>query len=755
MTNLFPTGTTISLRLKNLRRSEEERAAAARLSTRLVKSAAVLPDGAFLGWQMEVPPKGLVRLTVFGSQDVRRRDLEWIAEDTGELAAAPKQPLRLRREASELYELSLPAAEQTAGGIGFGAQPAAQRNLRWPTRYSAQFRDLICALQETGAVFRAVVGPAEAAAQERCRKVSLRTLPPNVDAEAYLGRPVAARFLLRLPEPPSIRLRTVLSDAAPGAALRAVTERADELWASPLSGAPVLPECAARVLLLEPQLRDTMAGVVVVPEPVRSIPASHRNPSSPGAVTIGSAVDTAGIRREIKIGELDLKRHYQIVGQTGTGKSTLLANLILSAIRQGHGLTFLDPHGTTVDVVLRSLPRECASRVRVVRLGDKEHPVPLNIWDSGDPEREERNISDLCELFADIFNPPGEVFVGPRYERWLSTFCKLSLALLGRRASLESIAVISQSKDNMLKACKKVVRQYPALVETVKQEYGLNNSSEFQDLLGWLLCKFQRLISVEQLRKTLGGGTNALRFSETVDTDTVTLVDLAMPELGTPAARIAGTFILMKLWNAVLSRRQQDRLHLLVVDESALFQTNPMTRMLAEGRKFGLSLVLCHQHTGQLSQEIRDALEANSANFSAFRLSTRDAATAAIRLDEPRMQTALPRLDAFRAVTTLSVDGRQTPPFTLEIRPPRRQADGEQIAAEVERRSIRTLVEPYEAVRALTAAEIQQILNREGPAPAYTEADLDEELMLPDGDMVLEPEWLTAWKDCRGDRKAS
>ena len=241
---------------------------------------------------------------------------------------------------------------------------------------------------------------------------------------------------------------------------------------------------------------------------------------------------------------------------------------------------------------------------------------------------------------------------------------------------------------------------------------------------------------MEQLRKTLGGGTNALRFSETVDTDTVTLVDLAMPELGTPAARIAGTFILMKLWNAVLSRKQQDRLHLLVVDESALFQTNPMTRMLAEGRKFGLSLVLCHQHTGQLSQEIRDALEANSANFSAFRLSTRDAATAAIRLDEPRMQTALPRLDAFRAVTTLSVDGRQTPPFTLEIRPPRRKADGEQIAAEVERRSIRTLVEPYEAVRALTAAEIQQILNREEPAPTYTEADLDEELMLPDGDMV-------------------
>ena len=754
MTNLYPSGTTTALRLTSLQRTEEERGAAAPMSTRLVKSAALLPEGAFLGWQMEIPPKGLVRLSVFGSEETGRRDLKWIAEDTGTIGAAAKKPLRFQQRLTEVYELCLPAAEHTgAGGIGFGAEPAARPAGRWPVRYFTAFRDLICAMQETGAVFRAVICPAEPSTRERCRKAALRTLPPNVDAEAYLGTPVRARFLLRLPEAPTIRLRTVLSGGLPGAALRRIDQEPEALWNTPTAAAPVLPECAARVLLLEPQLRDTMAGIPVVPAPPEGIPACHKNTATPGAVTIGSAIDTAGIRREMKIGEADLKRHYQIVGQTGTGKSTLLANLILSAIRQGHGLTFLDPHGTTVDIVLRALPPECAGRVRVVRLGDKDHPVPLNIWDSGDPEREERNISDLCELFADIFNPPGEVFVGPRYERWLSTFCKLSLALLGRRASLESIAVISQSKDNMLKACKKVCRRYPALVETVKQEYGLNNSSEFQDLLGWLLCKFQRLISVEQLRKTLGGGTNALRFPETIDTDTVTLVDLAMPELGTPAARIAGTFILMKLWNAVLARQHRERMHMLVVDESALFQTNPMTRMLAEGRKFGLSIVLCHQHTGQLSQEIRDALEANSANFSAFRLSTRDAATAAIRLDDPEMQKALPRLDAFRAVTTLSVDGRQTPPFTLEIRPPRAQAEAERIAAEVERRSIQTLVEPYQAVRALTAEEIQQILNREEAAPAYTESELYEDLLLPE-ELVLEPEWLTAWKDCRGDRKA-
>ena len=295
--------------------------------------------------------------------------------------------------------------------------------------------------------------------------------------------------------------------------------------------------------------------------------------------------------------------------------------MILSAVKQGHGLTFFDPHGSTIDVVLRTIPEEYAHKIRVVRIGDADNPVPLNIWDSDDPNQEERNISDLCELFGDLFNPPGEVFVGPRYERWLSTFAKASIAFLGRRASLESIAVISQSQDNMLKVSKAIISRYPELVETIKQEYGLDKSSDFHNTLSWYLCKFQRLTSVEQLRKTLGAGANALDFQNSIDTDCVTLIDLASPEIGTHAARIVGTLLLMKLWNAAMARAERDKTHIVVVDEASLFQTNPMPRMLAEARKFGVSMILCHQHTGQLSNEIRDALEANSANFSAFRLS--------------------------------------------------------------------------------------------------------------------------------------
>lgn len=741
MKHFLPVNTTVAVRLEKLMKSGGKRLFSERMSSRLVKCASVLPEGGHLGWQMILPKKGAVQMALFGSSSLCESDLGWIAEKTAKTARTPKQP-KLPDGADLLYEIRLPIAEGgSAATVGFTAETRESGGFcKWPLSYSAQFAEWVEALRQTGAVFRAVTGPALEEEQALCRKNTLATFPPSqIDVNSYIGRPVKARFLLLLPSPPSVRLKSVFEEAFSGARLRYLGKlsgrKAARLWDVPLEGAAVLPDYAVRILLSEPELEEAVTGIEVCEEEAKRLPVTHKSPSLKGAVTIGRAQDVTGVRRKISVGELDLRRHYQIVGQTGCGKSTLLTSLILSAIEQGHGLTFFDPHGSTIDTLLRCIPEKFAHRVRVVRIGDADNPVPLNIWDSDDPEKEERTINDLCELFADIFDPRKEGIVGPRYERWLATFARASIAFLGRRASLESIAVLSQSKDSMKKAADAIAREYPDLYATIKNEYGLDNSSDFTATLSWYLCKFQRICGVEQLRKTLGAGANALDFNRSIDTDTVTLVDLASPTIGTHAARIVGTLMLMKLWNAAVLRKERGRTHLVVVDEASLFQTNPMPRMLAEGRKFGVAMVLCHQHTGQLTPEIREALEANAANFSAFRLSARDAATAAIRFDDPGMQVTLARLDAFRAITTLSVDGKQTRPFTLETVRPKQQKNAEQLAADIERDSIEKLVTPYARYKALTPSEIRYMLDhpdrfRKGeklaPDDAAPAADLSE-----------------------------
>lgn len=745
MYHVFPDKIETTVKLAKLLKvtDKEKRSLSERLSSRMVKCASVLPEGEYLGWQMTVPVKGMVNMIAFGTKDIRRSDLEWIAEKTAKTAKC-KNPGRKDTSPTELYELYLPIAESRSinKAIGFGAdaEPGEKGFSKWPPYYySAEFGELIKVLRETGGIVRAVVGSASEEEQDACRKDTLKTYDVgNIHVNDYIGRPVRMRVLFLLPGAPSVRLRTVMEEAVQGAKFRYVGNLDQEdvsiVWNNPAINAAVLPDYAARIMMLEPIIEEPTIGIEICEEEMKKIPASHKNTKDDKAVVIGKATDTTGIQRKMSIGEVDLKRHYQIVGQTGTGKSTLLATLILSAIEQGYGLTFFDPHGSTIDTVLNAIPGEYADRVRVVRIGDTENPVPLNIWDSDDLQKEERNINDLAELFSDIFDPKKEGFLGPRWERWFATFAKASIALLGRRASLESIAVISQSQDNMLKASKVICKDYPGLFETIKNEYGLDKGSDFHSTLNWYLCKFQRLTSVEALRKTLGAGTNALDFAHTIDTNTVTLVDLAAPMIGAHASRIIGTLIMMKLWNAVMARKERERTHLVVVDEASLFQTNPMPRMLAESRKFGISMVLCHQHTGQLTEEIRDALEANSANLSAFRLSTKDAAQAAIRFDDPEMQTLLARLDAFHAITTLSVDGRQTAPFTLETILPKNQKNDE-IASIIEEQSRETLVEPYRKLSALSAAEIQDLLNE------------------PEKITDLKPRWIRTWEKKRAELK--
>ena len=721
------------------------------MADRMVKIAALLDRDEFVGWQMEVPTRGMVTISLFGSESLQISDLEWISENLGKKKKKCNNK-NIEENLTELYEFYLPVLEdRTKSNASYGMRSNWKNECKkkWPNAYFYQFDELIKAFRTEGAVFRAIFSSANEEEFENCQKKVLSSYDiGDVNMTVYMGKPVRARVFLLLPFKISLRLCSILEGSLSGVEIRYLgniqNDNIKEIWNNPMNDSIILPELAAKVLALEPVVKETMLGVEVRDEEVKPIPASHKNSTSKKNVTIGKAITTAGDKRNITLADVDLRRHFQIVGQTGTGKSTLLSNMILSAIEKGYGLTFFDPHGTTIDVILHSLPEKYINRVRVVRIGDKENPVPLKIWDSPDPEKEEKNISQLCELFREIFDPNNQGFVGPRYERWLSTFAKASIALLKDAANFESICVLSQNQSNMLKLYKCIHRDYEELADIIRYEYGTDKSNEFVNYINWYLCKFQRLCSVQQLRDTLGAPVNALDFKNAIDTDMVTLIDLASPVIGTNASRIMGTLLLMKLWDAVQERKNTDMTHLVVIDEVSLFQTEPLPSMLSQARKFGLSLVLCHQHAGQLSSEICDALEANSANFCAFRLSPKDAYNASIRFDDEKMLSSLTRLNAFNAVTSISVNGKQTKPFTLQISLPKKQKNGNAIAEKVEENSRRTLVDPYRDKKALTRKEILNLLNKGSNEAdmenAKAENEMPEEKSI-NGDKVR-PQWV-------------
>ena len=176
--NSYPDNTAISIKLDSLIKHTGKTNLTERMSSRIVKCASVLKENEFIGWQMEIPCKGLVDFTIFGSQTLSKSDLEWISEKVGK-ANKQKQSKISADTLDKLYELYLPVTESCSGSkIGFNAQVNGQASAQfeWPIAYSSQFAELLRVLQNGGTIFRALIGPANNDERELCRKHTLQVL---------------------------------------------------------------------------------------------------------------------------------------------------------------------------------------------------------------------------------------------------------------------------------------------------------------------------------------------------------------------------------------------------------------------------------------------------------------------------------------------------------------------------------------------------------------------------------------------------
>jgi hypothetical protein len=223
MSCLYPESTAVVVDLESVILQEKRPALQERMSTRMVKCASVMGTEEFVGWQMYMPQQGEAFLSVFGSEGCCESDLAWVAEKEAK-ASGRKNRGRLqgRLEAlKELWEICIPAADgdRQEMRIGFCAKPEkpVQESVRWPAAFSEQFAELAAALRESGAMLRISFSAADPQQQETCCRSALQTLRfGKGDAREYIGTPVMARALLRLPAAPSVRLRTVIGELVPG-----------------------------------------------------------------------------------------------------------------------------------------------------------------------------------------------------------------------------------------------------------------------------------------------------------------------------------------------------------------------------------------------------------------------------------------------------------------------------------------------------------------------------------------------------------
>ena len=308
-----------------------------------------------------------------------------------------------------------------------------------------------------------------------------------------------------------------------------------------------LPPVKPRLLLSSSEA----AALIAVPEetalaplsfseaPSRSIaPAAH----APSHGLLLGRSDHAGFDREIRVEPKALLEHAHVLGPTGRGKSTLLLNMTVEAIRAGMGGIVLDPTGELTTLTLARIPAERVEDVDLLDLGDTSHPPALNLLAST-PGDGDAHAHAICGIFARLFSR----FWGPRTEDILRS--ALTTLLCGRDPAgpaptlADVLTLLSDPGERTRYRASDPV----ALDVFWRQWQTLSEQARVQALAP-LSNKLRALLGNRQLRNMLCQPA-APDLTERINAGRWLLVSLPQT-LGEDAADLIGSVLLHRAWQA-------------------------------------------------------------------------------------------------------------------------------------------------------------------------------------------------------------
>jgi hypothetical protein len=326
-------------------------------------------------------------------------------------------------------------------------------------------------------------------------------------------------------------------------------------------------------------------------------------------------------------------RHTYVIGQTGTGKSTLLLRMIHHDICRGRGVAVVDPHGALIEDLLSRIPAERADDVVLIDLTDTDYPVGFNILriDEADPHRY-RHCRDL--LIDDLYGYLDRTYDmkqagGPIFETHFRGM--LSLLLGAQQPPPERVPNLmifrSLYTNNGLQRllAKESCADDPVLSEFVREAIATGGEASLQNLAPYITSKFSRFISDSALRN-ITCQKECLDFGRIVDEGKILLIHLGKGRFGELAAGLLAGQVISRIRDAVMRRgaRPDAAPFFLYADEFQLVADEPFGELLAEARKFGLALTLAHQYADQIPEKVLKAILGNVGTVVSLRIGAKD-----------------------------------------------------------------------------------------------------------------------------------
>lgn len=373
----------------------------------------------------------------------------------------------------------------------------------------------------------------------------------------------------------------------------------------------------------------------------------------------------------VYMSESDRLRHFYCIGQTGTGKTTMLKNMIIQDIRNGEGVCMIDPHGTDIQDVLASIPQSRWNDVIYFDPAYTARPMGLNMleYDQAFPEQKTFVVNELFSIFQKLYGGAPES-MGPMFEQYFRNATMLVIEDPETGNTLFDVSRVMSDKayrDLKLSRCKNpvVVQFWRDVAEKAGGEASLAN------IVPYITSKFDVFLANDIMRPIVMQKTSVFNFRQIMDERKILLVNLSKGRLGDINANLIGLIIVGKILMAALSRvdalgQKEIPNFYLYIDEFQNVTTDSIATILSEARKYKLGLTIAHQFIKQLDEKIRDAVFGNVGSLCAFRVGSDDAETLEKQFSPVFSANDLMNVDNFNAFLKLLNGGKPERPFSIQ-----------------------------------------------------------------------------------------
>ncbi len=327
--------------------------------------------------------------------------------------------------------------------------------------------------------------------------------------------------------------------------------------------------------------------------------------------------DTDG--NTVTIDQSSRREGLYIIGATGTGKSTLIENLILQDIAQGLGVCLLDPHGDVVNRVIERLPTRLDD-VILLNLADQDSCFGLNLLDCANPQDTlavQYTVNQVMHVFDRLF----DINRGTPLLSYYMRNCAHTI-IANPGYTLADIPLLLSDEQCRRKLVAHVTDTNVLLFWThFDQLRPLDRRREVSAILNKIGQFLQPL-----LENIVGQATSTLDFTQIMEERKILLVrlDRRLDNMTT----LIGSIIIAQILNAAYSRasvplnkRKQFNLY---VDEFQCFATEDFATLLTETRKFGIATTVAHQRRDQLDT-LHKGATLTAENLVTFRVNELDA----------------------------------------------------------------------------------------------------------------------------------